>query len=87
MPTTLLLAVEFINDFLIKASTQSMSTISHAQYAKRKQELAAIRTEAKLKRIRCGIMRVNSLLMRAQSQNLRDRCQNLRAITQEWFIK
>lgn len=64
-----------------------MSTISHAKYAKRKQELAAIRTDAKLKRVRSGIMRVNSLLMRAQSQNLRERCQNLRAITQEWFIK
>lgn len=64
-----------------------MSTISQTEYAQKIRKLAAIRTEARLKRVRSGIMRVNSMLMRVKAQNLRDQCQNLRAITQEWFIK
>ena len=64
-----------------------MSTISQTDYAKKIRKLTAIRTEAKLQRIRCGIIRVNAMLMRAQSENLRERSQNLRAINQEWFIR
>lgn len=64
-----------------------MPNISNGEYAKKKRDLAAIRTEAKIKRMRSGIMRVNALLMRAQAQIMRDKNRNLRAITQEWFIK
>lgn len=64
-----------------------MPNISNEECAKKKLDLAAIRTEAKIKRMRSRIMRVKALLMRAQAQMMRDKNRNLRAITQEWFIK
>lgn len=64
-----------------------MPNIPNAQYPEKKLDLAAIRTDAKLKRIRARIMRANAALMRVQVEIMRTKSRNLRAITQEWFIR